>query len=170
MKIKVFIENEAGKMDKNIHDEQTLEYTRTMKVAREYPYPYGFILDTTAEDGGGVDCFVITDQPLKRGEIIECEVLALMECIESSTHPLKKGVLEADANVLAVLPGENSVLTEEIKEGLSDFSLNFLVGIIEGWSNSIFGFESAEEANAYIERRLNTKNRYNNRDQKVHYS
>ena len=51
--MKVFIECEAGSSDRPIFDEKTLEYRRTSKVSREYPYPYGFVLNTTSGDG---DC------------------------------------------------------------------------------------------------------------------
>ena len=54
--IKVFIQNEAGSDQKHLHDEKTLEYKHTVRVSRSYPFPYGFILDTTSEDGDNLDC------------------------------------------------------------------------------------------------------------------
>jgi inorganic pyrophosphatase len=60
MNIRVFIQNEAGSHKKHYHDETTLTWKRTSDVSLPYPYPYGFIIGTAAEDGCNVDCFVIT--------------------------------------------------------------------------------------------------------------
>ena len=50
-RMKVFIQNEAGSFVKHSHDEKTLERKREERVSGAYPFPYGFILGTTAEDG-----------------------------------------------------------------------------------------------------------------------
>jgi inorganic pyrophosphatase len=54
--MKVFIQNEAGSFIKHAHDEKTLEPRGATRVSRAYPFPYGFILGTTADDGLNVDC------------------------------------------------------------------------------------------------------------------
>ena len=71
IKMKVFIENEAGSKFKNLFDEKKLEFKKTIQVSRAYPYPYGFILNTTGEDGDNVDVFVLTKKLLKKGEVVE---------------------------------------------------------------------------------------------------
>jgi len=119
MKIKVFIENEAGSNQKNIYDEKTLRHKKTVTVSREYPYPYGFILNTTGEDGDNVDCFVLTKRKLKTGEIVECKPIAIMEQIESSWT--KSEVEEEDHNILAVLEDEDFKINDAIKNKLSEF-------------------------------------------------
>jgi len=119
MKIKVFIENEAWSDQKNIYDEKTLRYEKTVTVSREYPYPYGFILNTTSGDGDNLDCFVLTDKKLKTGEIVECKPIAMMEQIESSWR--EPGVKEEDHNILAVLEGENFKIDDTSKDKLSEF-------------------------------------------------
>ena len=60
--MKVFIENESGTDQKNVYNEKTLEYKKTVTVSRKYPFPYGFILDTTSGDGDNLDCFIITEK------------------------------------------------------------------------------------------------------------
>ncbi len=110
--IRVFIENEAGSDTKNIHDEKTLRHEKSVRVSRPYPYPYGFILNSTAADGGNLDCFVVTDRTLHTGDIVECEAEGLMEQIEDG---------EEDHNVLAVLPGEEMVVDDQLRSKLGDF-------------------------------------------------
>ena len=70
--MKVFIENEAGSNQKNLYNEKTLEYRKTVGVSRKYPYPYGFILETTSGDGDNLDCFILTEKKLKTGSIVNC--------------------------------------------------------------------------------------------------
>ena len=119
MKIKVFIENETGSDQKNIYNEKTLQYKKTVIISRGYPYPYGFILNTTGGDGDNVDCFVLTKKKLKTGEIIKCKPIAIMKQIESSST--KPGVEEEDHNILAVLEDETFEIDDTLKDKLSEF-------------------------------------------------
>src|SRR5688572_14782766 len=112
MAIKVFIQNESGSNRKHYHDEKTLEWKRSGEVSRPYPFPYGFIIGTTAADDCNVDCFVITQQPLKTGQIVECEVVGLMEQIEDG---------QEDHNVLAVPFGEQAEVDHTVQQILSKF-------------------------------------------------
>jgi inorganic pyrophosphatase len=110
--MKVFIQNEAGSFVKRFHHEKTLELKGEERVSRAYPYPYGFILDTTAEDGDNVDCFILTRKNLRTGQIVESEAVGLMEQIEDG---------QIDHNVLAALHGEDPQLTSEVETTLTEF-------------------------------------------------
>jgi inorganic pyrophosphatase len=110
--IQVFIEVEAGSCHRNRYDEKTLEYKGTRRASRPYPYPYGFIIGTTATDGDSVDCYVITNDCLKPGTIVECEPIGLLEQDEDG---------EADHKVLATIPGQNAELNQELLEVLREF-------------------------------------------------
>ena len=112
MQVKVFIQNEAGSDLKHDYNEKTLEYQRTDTVSRRYPFPYGFILDTTSEDGDNLDCYVITEQPLKTGTVIACEAVALLEQIEDG---------EDDHNILATVPGETPEIGSSVVDTLHQF-------------------------------------------------
>jgi inorganic pyrophosphatase len=110
--VKVFIENEAGSHTKNLHDEKTLRHTGSVRVSRPYPFPYGFVIDTVNEEGDNLDCFVLTHEPLKRGSIIDCEVVGLMEQTESG---------QQDNNILASLPNEPIVVGSRLQMQLTEF-------------------------------------------------
>jgi len=112
MKIQVFIENEANSDQKNIYNEKTLEYKKSVTVSRKYPYAYGFILNTTSGDGDNLDCFVITNNKLKTKDIIEVEAIGLMEQLEDG---------EVDHNILAVPVGETTTVDNEVKDKITDF-------------------------------------------------
>lgn len=144
--MKVFIENEAGSNQKNLYNEKTLEYRKTVTVSREYPYPYGFILDTTSGDGDNLDCFIITHQKLEAGKIYDCEPIGLMEQTESSWTPDQAEAMEEDHNILACLQGEAHEVTEEVKNVLTDFVAH-VFDHIEGkvvHAGAFLGKEAAE--------------------------
>ena len=112
MTIQVFIQNEAGSDQKNYHDEKTLAWKRVATVSCPYPFAYGFVMGTSAEDGGNVDCFVLTDQALRTGQIVDCDAIGLMEQFEDG---------QADHNVLARLVGSGTVVDASVRARLADF-------------------------------------------------
>lgn len=150
--MKVFIENEAGSDQKNLYDEKTLEYKKTVTVSRKYPYPYGFILDTTSGDGDNVDAFIITDKELKAGQIVECEPVGLMEQMEKSWDESKGDAEEVDHNVLMVPEGSDpGVVSDEVKARLTDFVLHVFDHIRPN-KNRVENFLDKDSALQYIEK------------------
>jgi inorganic pyrophosphatase len=112
MLIKVFVQNEAGSNLKNHHDEKTLTFRFAERVSRPYPFPYGFVIGTTAPDGCNLDCYLITRLDIRTGTIVECEPVALMEQFEDGIE---------DHNVLAVPVSETADVTEAIQKTLIEF-------------------------------------------------
>jgi len=110
--VKVFIQNEAGSRTKHSHNEKTLEPLGAQEVSRRYPFPYGFVLGTTAGDGLNVDCFVLTSTGLRTGQIVECTPIGLMEQFEDG---------KTDHNVLAVLSGETREVDAATQATLTEF-------------------------------------------------
>src|SRR5687768_12662425 len=112
MTVTVFVQNEAGSNQKRYHDEKTLEWKRTVEVAVRYPFPYGFVVGTTSPDGCNVDCFIITQAPVKTGQVVECEILGLMEQIEDGLE---------DHNVLARPIGDDTAVNQDVRTALTRF-------------------------------------------------
>ena len=110
--MQVLIENEAGSRTKNTYDERTLAFVRSAVVSAAYPFPYGFAVGTRSGDGDAVDCFVLTDEPLKSGSVVECEPVALLEQIEDG---------EIDHKILAALAGTSPTLNEATLAALRGF-------------------------------------------------
>jgi inorganic pyrophosphatase len=110
--IKMLIQVEAGSCDRNVYNEKTLEYLNTKSGSHPYPYPYGFIVGTSAEDGCCVDCYLVTKNKVEAGSIVECEPIGLLEQHEDD---------EIDHKVLAVLPGEDTELNPAVLEEIQTF-------------------------------------------------
>ncbi|MAF80837.1 hypothetical protein CL628_02375 [bacterium] len=146
MKIKVFIENEAGSDQKNLFDEKALKYIRSVTVSRNYPFPYGFVLDTTSGDGDNLDCFILTNRKLKSEEVVEVEPIGLLEQFENGTE---------DHNIIAVFDDEDIEFTDEIKGELTEF----INGVFEHRKDMIVRvgiFFGAKEAMKLIEESQDT--------------
>ncbi|HEY6251574.1 MAG TPA: inorganic diphosphatase [Candidatus Angelobacter sp.] len=140
--MRIFIENEAGSFVKHHYNEKTLELLGGSKVSRPYPFPYGFVLNTTAADGDNVDCFVLTSQILPTGQIVECEPLGLMEQIEDG---------EEDHKILAVLQGEQAEIDEKTRKFLTEF-VTQVFDHLPGKSIRVGAFHSREAALEYVRR------------------
>ncbi|TAK04716.1 hypothetical protein EPO33_01840 [Patescibacteria group bacterium] len=110
--MKVFIENERGSRTKNIFNEKTLEFRKSVEVSRAYPYAYGFVIGTTSGDGDNLDCFVLTAKPLKSGETIDVEPIGMFEMDDTG---------ENDPKILATLPGESPIVDERVQTELRNF-------------------------------------------------
>jgi inorganic pyrophosphatase len=138
--MKAFVQNEAGSRVKHSHNEKSLELHGTSQVSRAYTYPYGFILGTTADDGLNVDCFLLTENPLSTGQVVEFEPVGLMEQIEDG---------KADHNVLVVIQGEKGAVTKDVEQKLSEF-VTHVFDHIPGKTIRAGEFRSREDAIEYI--------------------
>ena len=110
--IKVLIQVAGGSSERRIYNECTLEYKETRSNLPPFPYPYGFVLGTRAPDGDSVDCYLITDENLQAGSIVECDPVGLLEQMEDE---------EVDHKILAVLPGQHAELNQELAEKFRRF-------------------------------------------------
>lgn len=119
---RVFIENQAGSSTKNTYDEKTLQLLRSEKVARPYPYPYGFVLNTLSGDGDSVDCFVVTEEALRSGDVVECVPVHLLEQIEDG---------EVDHKILCVPAGSPVVIGDRAVASIRTFVMSVFSHIPE---------------------------------------
>lgn len=111
-RIRVLIQAAAGSTERLRHDEATLELVGVGRVPRPYPHAYGFVLETTAPDGDNADCYVLGADGLKPGSVVSCEVVGLLEQLESG---------EPDHKLLARTAGHERELPDRVLEVLQDF-------------------------------------------------
>ncbi len=144
--MKVFIENEAGSSQKNIFNEKTLEYKKTYEVSASYPFPYGFVIDTTSGDGGNLDCFVLTNKPLKSRDIVDVEPIGMFKQVEDGKE---------DHKVLAVPNDEDWTIDKETENVLRKF-VEKVFSHLPNKTISVGRFLGKEDALALIERSKNS--------------
>ena len=143
MHVRVFVQNEAGSDQKNYHDEKRLVWQRAETVSAAYPFPYGFLIGTSADDDCNVDCFVITEAPLRTGDVVDCEVIGLMEQFEDG---------HVDHNVLARLVGSLATVDATIQAQLSTF-VTTVFSHVPGKQVSVGHFRDASVAQRHISER-----------------
>jgi len=134
--MEVFIENEAHKTQKNLFDEKTLEFKKTVEVSAPYPFAYGFVLNTTSGDGDNLDCFVITGRVLNTGDRLNVRPIGLLEMYEDG---------ELDHKVIAGIDGEGVELTKAMKTEIVDF-LNSVFSHIPGKKMEVGDFKDSVAA------------------------
>lgn len=114
--INVFIESEAGSTQGHTYDAQTLQHQRSFTAACPYPFPYGFIIGTRSEDGGGLDCYILTSKSLPSGSQVEAEPIGMIEFSEDGI---------ADHKILATLPAEQVALDEHLQTTFREYTKGF---------------------------------------------
>lgn len=114
--MEVFIEQTTEKNTKNTFDEKTGKHLKTIFINVTYPFPYGCILNTIADDGENLDCYVITDKKLEAGAIVTCEPVGMVEWLEDGRE---------DHKILATLQGEGYEIGEDVQNKISDFAKHF---------------------------------------------
>jgi len=118
--MKVLIENEAGSAIKHLYDEQTFKLKSARAVLRPYPVPYGFIIGTRSGDGMCLDCFLLTEEAVPTGTIVDAQPIGMFEQIEDGKE---------DHNILAIRRGEKFELTSGVKDALREFVLNVFADV-----------------------------------------
>jgi inorganic pyrophosphatase len=76
----VVIETPAGGRTKYKWDDKAHAYRagRVLPLGMAFPFDFGFVPGTKAEDGDALDALVIADAPLTVGALVECRVLGAM--------------------------------------------------------------------------------------------
>ena len=89
--INVLIEIPAGSKNKYEFDKDLNAFIldRVLFSSVQYPYDYGFVPNTLADDGDPLDGIVLMDQPTFPGCIIASRPIAMLEMIDSGDRDEK---------------------------------------------------------------------------------
>ncbi len=89
--LNVLIEIPAGSKNKYEYDKdlQAFALDRVLYASVQYPYDYGFIPNTLADDGDPLDGMVIIDQPTFPGCVIVARPLGMLEMIDGGDRDEK---------------------------------------------------------------------------------
>jgi inorganic pyrophosphatase len=89
--INVLVEIPAGSKNKYEFDKdmQAFILDRVLFASVQYPYDYGFIPNTLADDGDPLDGMVMTDQPTFPGCVIAARPIGMLEMIDGGDRDEK---------------------------------------------------------------------------------
>src|SRR5579872_4139776 len=79
--IHVIIETPKGSRNKYAFDPElrVFRLTRVLPVGMEFPYDFGFVPSTKAEDGDPIDVLVLMDEPAFPGVLLKCRPIGVIE-------------------------------------------------------------------------------------------
>ncbi|MBA2760368.1 MAG: inorganic diphosphatase [Segetibacter sp.] len=97
--VNAVIETPKGSRNKYVYDEETGGYKlkKALPAGMVFPFDFGFIPATKAEDGDPMDILVLTDAPTFSGCIVECKVIGIIKVQQE-----KKGQDVRNDRVIAV--------------------------------------------------------------------
>ena len=149
-KFNVIIEISQGSHDKYEYDEEmdVIKLDRVLFSAQRYPYNYGFIPETRADDGDHTDVLLFSTNPIFPGAVVEARAIGFMNMEDNG---------EIDNKILAV-PTEDprfndvkslSDLPEHSPKEIRNFFETYK--LLENKAVSVGDFEGADKAKDYIE-------------------
>jgi inorganic pyrophosphatase len=79
--VQVVIETPKGSRNKYAFDaeQKVFELKKVLPAGMAFPYDFGFIPRTTAEDGDPVDVLVLMDEPAFAGCVLKCRLIGIIE-------------------------------------------------------------------------------------------
>jgi len=117
--IQIIVETPSGSRNKYKYDQKTkrMKLSKVLPEGMIFPYDFGLIPGTKAEDGDPLDVLVLTDAPTFPGCEVEVRVIGVIKANQ------KEGDKE-NRNDRLIAVAEQSVLYAEIKDlGDLDFTL-----------------------------------------------
>lgn len=131
--LRVVIETPKGSRNKfafNPHD-HTFELKRVLPAGMAFPYDFGFVPSTKAEDGDPIDVLVLMDEPAFPGCMLKCRPIGVIEGEQvSKGNKTKKErndriiAVEKDAHSWADITTVGD-LGEEFRRELEEFFVNY---------------------------------------------
>jgi len=79
--LRVVIETPKGSRNKYAFDsdEQIFELSKVLPAGMAFPYDFGFVPSTLAEDGDPVDALVLMDEPAFAGCVLLCRMIGIID-------------------------------------------------------------------------------------------
>ena len=83
--IQVIIETPKGSRNKYAFDveQKIFELSKVLPAGMAFPYDFGFIPSTKAEDGDPTDVLVLMDEPAFPGCLLKCRVVGVIEGVRA---------------------------------------------------------------------------------------
>jgi inorganic pyrophosphatase len=128
--IQVIIETPKGSRNKYAFDpeQKVFELKKVLPAGMAFPYDFGFIPSTTAEDGDPVDVLVLMDEPTFPGCLLKCRPIGIIEAEQG-----KKDKTERNDRIIAIEQANHSFahvkhvddLGKKFVKELEEFFVNY---------------------------------------------
>ena len=129
-KIQVIIETPKGSRNKYSFDEELHIFSlkKVLPAGMTFPYDFGFVPSTKAEDGDPTDVLVLMDEPAFPGCLLKCRLIGIIEGEQG-----KKKNAERNDRIIAIEDENHSYaqikhvseLGKEFRRELEEFFVNY---------------------------------------------
>src|SRR5436190_4741911 len=125
VQVSVIIETPKGSRNKLKYDSARRMYklSKVMPEGMVFPYDFGFVEGTRAEDGDPLDVLVLTDEPLFPGCLVDCRVIGVIELMQKEAGKKERNdrlIAVAQSSLLYAdvqdLGGLNGVMLKQVEE------------------------------------------------------
>jgi len=128
--VRVVIETPKGSRNKFAfnEDEHIFELKKVLPAGMTFPYDFGFVPRTKADDGDPVDVLVLMDEPAFPGCVLKCRIIGVIEGEQKD-----KKSKERNDRILAIEEGAHSWadvktaddLGKKFREELEEFFVDY---------------------------------------------
>ena len=131
--VNAIVETPKGSRNKYTYDQEAdlCKLKKALPAGMMFPFDFGFIPSTLAEDGDPMDILVLTDAPTFPGCLVECKILGIIK-----VEQFKNGEYVRNDRVVGLHDNSRmfgSVLhIDQLEEGLVKEIINFF----ESYNNS----------------------------------
>ena len=136
------------------HDRHVIVLRKVLPAGMVFPYDFGFVPSTLAEDGDPVDVLLLMDEPAFPGCVVNARAIGVIE----GEDELDGGRKQRNDRLLAVASAshtfEDLQTIEELPKHLLDSIREFFVNypqLLGGKTYKVLAAKSPEEANKLIE-------------------
>jgi len=128
--LQVVIETPKGSRNKFAFNakEHVFELKKVLPAGMTFPYDFGFVPSTLAEDGDPIDVLVLMDEPAFPGCVLRCRVIGVIEGEQGDKKSNERNdrilAVEKDAHSWAEVKTVNDLGGEFFRE-LEEFFVNY---------------------------------------------
>jgi inorganic pyrophosphatase len=145
----VTIETPKGSRNKIKYDPSSRQFklSKVMPEGMMFPYDFGFVPLTKAEDGDPLDVLVLTDEPLFPGCLVECSLIGVLKAEQKEErHTNRNDRLIAVANQSLLYSDTKTLkdLNPKVLQQVEEFFVNYQK--VRGIEVRILGHAGPREA------------------------
>jgi inorganic pyrophosphatase len=128
--LRVVIETPRGSRNKFAFnpDEHFFELKKVLPAGMAFPYDFGFVPSTEADDGDPIDVLVLMDEPAFAGCVLKCRVIGVIEGEQFDKKSKERNdrivAIEKDAHSWADIKTIGD-LGKEFTQELEEFFVNY---------------------------------------------
>jgi inorganic pyrophosphatase len=130
MQLQIIIETPKGSRNKYKYDSASQMYklSKVMPEGMVFPYDFGYVPSTKADDGDPLDVLLLTDEPLFPGCLVDCRLIGAIEAEQEQEGKKNRNdrlVAAATQSLLYSNIEELDELNPIVLKQIKDFFVNY---------------------------------------------